>query len=158
LRALCGALTAARDRRARLAATGRLATEGRTAMSENHVSPAEIEPHVVDAYEGRIAQLDGYNVAFEKMPAGFPPHELWRGLPDDHCPCPHWGYLVKGSFEISWADGSPSETVSAGDAYYLRPGHLITALEDIEVVEFSPAEEFQSMMAHVEGNAAALAG
>ena len=33
----------------------------------------------IDAYEGRMTQMGDYNLAFESMPANFPPHELFAG-------------------------------------------------------------------------------
>jgi hypothetical protein len=126
-------------------------------MSASHVSPADLEPQIMDAYEGRMAQLGDLNVSFEKMPGDFPPPELWKGLPDDHCPCPHWGYVIKGAFAVHYPDGS-EEVVRAGEAYHLRPGHLCRMLEPTELVEFSPKAQFDAMMAHVEGNVAALMG
>ena len=42
-----------------------------------------------------------------RMPANFPPDESpFKGLPDDRCQCPHWGYVSKGSFTVTYLDGS----------------------------------------------------
>ena len=69
-------------------------------------NPEELPVEQIEAYEGRITQLGPYNLAFEKMPANFPPHELFRGLPDDHCQCDHWGYVLKGAIKFSYTDGT----------------------------------------------------
>jgi hypothetical protein len=64
-------------------------------------------------------------IAFESMPAHLPPDEsVFKRLPDDRCQCDHWGYLLKGSLQVSYLDG-PDEVVQAGDAYHLRPGHFV---------------------------------
>ena len=39
-------------------------------------------------------------------------------MPQNLCPCPHWGTVLKGSIHVTFADGSV-ETVKAGEVYYL---------------------------------------
>ena len=64
-----------------------------------HASKDELPAQVLGDYEGRSVDWGETRVAFETMPANFPPDESpFKGLPDDRCQCPHWGYLVKGSF------------------------------------------------------------
>jgi hypothetical protein len=108
-------------------------------------------------YEGRTIDANGMRIAFESMPAQFPPDESpFKGLPDDRCQCDHWGYLLKGSFRVSYVDG-PDEVVSAGDAYHLRPGHFVHTLEPVELIELSPVEEHDRTMAVVARNVGAVA-
>ena len=38
------------------------------------------------------------------------------------CQVPHWGYLIEGSWTVGYTDGT-TETISAGEAFYLPPGH-----------------------------------
>ena len=45
-----------------------------------------------------------------------------KGLPDDRCHCPHWGYVLKGRLTFRFADRD--EVFEAGDAFYLPPGHV----------------------------------
>lgn len=113
-------------------------------MAETRVAKEALEAERMGDYEGRNGTLGEYNVAFESIPAGFPPGgaEAFKGLPDDACQCPHWGYLFKGSFRVRYTDGHV-ETVREGDAYYLAPGHLFEAVEDCETVEFSPSGEWE---------------
>jgi hypothetical protein len=113
-----------------------------------HVSKDELEPTVIGEYEGRTVDSGGIRIAFESMPAQFPPDESpFKGLPDDRCQCDHWGYLFKGSFRVSYKDGSPDEVVRAGEAYHLRPGHFVQTLEPVEMIELSPVEEHDRTMA-----------
>jgi hypothetical protein len=122
-----------------------------------HASKADLPATVVGDYEGRTVDWDGTRVAYESMPAHFPPDESpFAGLPDDRCQCPHWGYLVKGSFSVAYVDG-PDEVVHAGDVYYLRPGHFVQTLEPVELVEFSPAEQHDVTMAAVQRNLSGVA-
>ena len=95
-------------------------------------------------------------VEFETFPAGLDTTPLLRGLPGDACPCPHWGYVLRGSFVVRYADHE--ETVSAGDAFYLQPGHVPVFLEETEMIEFSPTTKLAEVMEVVTANAAELDG
>ena len=101
----------------------------------------------------RQAEWGGMNVALESGPAGLDPTPLFKGLPDDRCQCPHWGYVIRGKMRVVYTDHE--EIIDAGDAYYLAPGHIAMALEAGEVVEFSPQGEYQKTMEVVFRNAQA---
>jgi len=117
-----------------------------------HVSKDELEPTILGEYEGRSADAGDLRIAFESMPAQFPPDESpFKGLPDDRCQCDHWGYLFKGSFRVSYGDG-PDEVVGAGEAYHLRPGHFVQTLEPVELIELSPVAEHDRTMAAIARN------
>jgi hypothetical protein len=120
-----------------------------------HVSKADLAATVFGDYEGRTVDWGEMRFAFETMPASFPPDESpFAGLPDDRCQCPHWGYLLKGSFRVTYLDG-PEEIVEAGEAYHLRPGHFLQTLEPVELIELSPVAEHDRTMAVVTRNLAA---
>jgi len=112
----------------------------------------EEAPIMVDepVIEGRYVELDDWTVAFERFPIGSDPSPLFRGLPDDRCQCPHWGYVLSGQLTVTYSDST--ETLRAGDAYYLRPGHLTVLTDGTEVVEFSPTDQLQRTMAVVGAN------
>jgi glyoxylate utilization-related uncharacterized protein len=78
---------------------------------------------------------------------------FFRGLPDDRCQCPHWGYVVEGKISFRFADRE--ETYEAGDAYYVPPGHTPVVFNGSEVVSFSPASELAVTMDVFRGNIAA---
>src|SRR4051812_5378543 len=121
-----------------------------------HVSKDELEATVIGEYEGRSVDASGLRIAFESMPAQFPPDESpFKGLPDDCCQCDHWGYLFKGSFHVTYND-EPDEVVHAGEAYHLRPGHFVQTLEPVELIELSPAEEHDRTIAAVARNTSAV--
>jgi hypothetical protein len=105
----------------------------RTNKSE---APIMLDEPVV---EGRYVELDDWTVGFERFPIGSDPSPLFRGLPDDRCQCPHWGYVISGEITVNYKDST--EVLRAGDAYYLRPGHLTVLGDGAEVVEFSPTKE-----------------
>jgi hypothetical protein len=48
------------------------------------------------------------------IPAGTDLAALLRGLPDDQCPCPHWGYVITGQLIVRYRDHE--ETIAAGEA------------------------------------------
>jgi hypothetical protein len=73
---------------------------------------------------------------------------MLKGLPNDSCPCPHWGYLLKGSLTIKYDDGS-EETVKAGDIFYFPPGHNGISGEEVEWLEFNPEKELNKVLDHM---------
>jgi hypothetical protein len=89
--------------------------------------------------------------------AKFPPHNLaplLKGLPDDRCQCPHWGILFTGKIVVRYADHE--ETIEAGQAFYMPPGHVPEALEDCELVQFSPTGPRREVVEAMARNAQAL--
>jgi glyoxylate utilization-related uncharacterized protein len=112
-------------------------------------SAARVVDHgpVVD----RSEDLDGYTVNFVSFDADIDGAPLLKGLPDDRCQCPHWGYVLKGRMTYTFADHE--ETVEAGDAFYLPPGHTPAVEAGTEFVQFSPAEELKTVEAAMERNA-----
>ena len=46
--------------------------------------------------EMRTKELGAYTVAFARLDEGVDLGPALQGLPDDLCPCPHWGYMLKG--------------------------------------------------------------
>ena len=125
-------------------------------MATSHGSKEDFPLEEMGDYKGRMAELpDGYTVTFESIPAGMGGPDLFKGLPDDACQAPHWGYLFKGKFKATYTDGS-EDVVSAGEAYYLRPGHIYEALEDVESLEFSPTAEWRQTTEQVGKNVEAM--
>jgi hypothetical protein len=117
-----------------------------------HVSRDELEATVIGSYEGRQVDAGEMRIAFESMPARFPPDESpFKGLPGDRCQCDHWGFLFRGSFRVTYNDGA-DEVVHAGEAYHLRPGHFVQTLEPVELIELSPVAEHDRTMATVARN------
>jgi hypothetical protein len=121
------------------------------------ITKDEIEAQRFGEYEGRLADLGDWRIAWESMPAGFPPDPSpFRGLPDDRCQCVHLGVVVRGSFRVEYLDGS-EEIVQAGDAYRLEPGHFVQTIEPTELIEFSPRDEHERTLAQVARNMGAPA-
>jgi Cupin domain len=112
----------------------------------------------LDGYEGHFEHFDGgYSVGFETYTADADVAELFKGLPDDRCQCPHWGYVIEGRVTFTFTDGH-SETYETGDAYYAPPGHTPTLYAGSQIVEFHPTAELAKTMEVVERNMQALTG
>jgi hypothetical protein len=106
--------------------------------------------------EDRHEDLDGYTVNFVSLEQDMDLAPLLKGLPDDCCPCPHWGYVFKG--RITARFGDRQEVYEAGDAFYMSPGHAPQAEAGTEFVQFSPASELRSVQEAMMNNARALQG
>jgi hypothetical protein len=100
------------------------------------------------------AEWGDLKVEFETFPAGLDTAPLLRGLPEDACPCPHWGYVFSGSILVHYRDHD--ETYRTGDAFYMPPGHVPVFLEDTDIFELSPAAQLADVMEVVVANASAL--
>src|SRR5437868_13852410 len=87
----------------------------------------------------RGADLDGYNVIFTSIREDWDLTQLLQGMPDDSCPCPHWGYLTAGRMTVRYSDHE--EIIEPGDAFYMPPGHVPAAVAGTELVMFSPQDE-----------------
>jgi hypothetical protein len=79
---------------------------------------------------------------------------LLKGLPDDRCSCPHWGYVTKGKLTFHFADHD--ETFMEGDAFYVPAGHTPEVVGGTEYVQFSPADELHKIAAMMERNTRAM--
>ena len=107
--------------------------------------------------ESRSEELGGYTVEFTTFRQDADGTPFFKGLPDDRCQSPHWGYVLRGELTFRYADRE--EIYEAGDAYYAPPGHIPVVTADTEVVEFSPTEEYSRTLEVLARNfAAAQAG
>lgn len=119
--------------------------------------PPEDLPVVIagDGVEVRLRDEDGLSVGFVRLSAGTDLRPATKGLQDDLCPCPHWGYLIKGRIRMHTLDGH--QDFAGGEAFYWAGGHAPEALEDSEYVDFSPTEEFRRVVDHITSEAGATA-
>jgi hypothetical protein len=94
------------------------------------------------AVEDRSGELLGYAVNFVEFRQDVDATPLLKGLPDDRCQCPHWGYVIKGSMTMRFADRV--EEYQAGDAFYAPPGHVPVKHEPgTQIVQFSPSDALE---------------
>ena len=115
-------------------------------MKINATQAPQIRAELGDMARG--TEAGGQVMSLMSLPDGTDFCQLLKGLPHDHCQCPHWGYLLKGEIIVDYQDGQ-RETVVAGDLYYWPPGHTIKVAGDTQYVEFSPADEMSDLLDHV---------
>lgn len=85
------------------------------------------------------AESGGMIIALEQWKAGLDTGEMFADLPGGACQEDHFGYMVAGACTVRYSDGN-TESVVAGHAYHLRPGHNVHIDEDAEFVEFTPGD------------------
>ena len=83
--------------------------------------------------------VEGYTINFVHFNVDVDGTPMLKGLPGDHCNCPHWGYVLSGRLTFRFPDHE--EVFEPGDAFYLPAGHIPLAEAGSEYVQFSPAEE-----------------
>lgn len=87
----------------------------------------------------RLTNFDGgYTVCFESHSSDQDLGPLFEGLPDGECQLRRLGYVVAGTVEFRI--GGRTEIYTAGDAYYVPPGHVPIHHDGAQIVEFSPTE------------------
>lgn len=118
----------------------------------------ETSPITVDTpwFQARAIELGELTVAFETRRAERAEMDsapFFKGLPDDRCPCPHWGLVVSGRLILRYLDHD--ESFEAGDVYYAAPGHLPGGA-GYELITFSPTVELEKVNAVLTKNRAAM--
>jgi len=112
------------------------------------------ETVAMDGLEVHLENFEGgYTVCFESHSADVDLAPIFRGLPDDRCQFPRWGYVVQGRIGFRFADRV--ETYEAGDAYYVPPGHTPIHYAGTEIVEFSPTDQLDEAIGVAMGNLSA---
>jgi hypothetical protein len=121
-------------------------------VSKESAAQVEDRGPVVD----RSEDIDGYTVNFVSLREDMDLAPLLKGLPDDRCQCPHWGYVFKG--KLTWRFADHEEVSEAGDAFYAPPGHAPKAEAGSEFVQFSPSEALHEAQAAMMKNMQAMQG
>lgn len=101
-------------------------------------------------------ELEGHKVSFVKVTEDTDLTELLKGLPNDQCSCPHWGYVLAGRMWFRFGDHE--ESYEPGDAYYVPPGHTAGADAGSEFVVFSSSEQIAEVEAHMARRAQQMQG
>lgn len=109
-------------------------------------------PLALDIPQGKIWQVEwgDHTVEFGTFSETVDPAPFFKGLPDDRCQCPHWGYVIKGRLRYRFKDHE--EVYNAGEAYYAPPGHTPVLEAGTEYLEISPTMELAKTMEVVERN------
>jgi hypothetical protein len=101
--------------------------------------------------EDRHGELSGYTVSFVTVRQHLDLAPLLKGLPDDLCHRPHWGYMFKGKQTVRCKDHE--EVFEAGDAFYRPPGHAPAAAAGSEFLIMSPTDELAKTQVVMQRNA-----
>ncbi len=104
--------------------------------------------------EVREDVVDGYEISFLDFREEADLAGMLKGLPDDLCPCPHWGYVTAGQVRFAFIDRT--EVFEPGDAFYVPPGHSPAAAAGSAFVLISPAEQVAEVNAVIQRNIAAM--
>jgi hypothetical protein len=114
--------------------------------------PAKID---VPGAVARVAPDFGDASGFTKMggeyfslAAGTDIAPLLKGLEDDACQAPHWGYMLRGEVVVTYTDGTV-DTCRAEDLFYWPPGHSVRVVKDADVILFSPQREHTHVLDHM---------
>jgi len=120
-------------------------------ISKDNVPVRFSAPGAVARQKTGFGDATGYGKLgseYFSLDAGTDVTALLKGLENDLCQSPHWGYMIEGRIVVSYADGS-EETVLTGDLFYWPPGHTIRAEHKSELILFSPEHEHSQVMDHI---------
>jgi hypothetical protein len=114
--------------------------------------PAVIDvPGAIARQATDFGDASGYGVIgaeYFSLGAGTDIAPLLKGLHDDACQAPHWGYMLRGEVVVSYTNGA-TDTCRGGDLFYWPPGHSVRVVEDADIVLFSPQREHMHVMQHM---------
>ncbi len=102
-----------------------------------------------DGVEFRMLAVGDLSIAWVRLPAGADLRPGLVGLPDNLCPCPHWGYMISGKLRMHTTEDP--QDYEAGEAFYWAAGHGPEALVDCEYIDFSPTSELKAVVDHLRG-------
>lgn len=97
---------------------------------------------------GDASGAKGMAGEYFSLAAGTDIAPLLKGLKDDTCQAPHWGYVISGELVVSYSNGT-RETCTTNDLFFWPPGHSVRVVRDIEMVLFSPEREHTAVMDHM---------
>jgi hypothetical protein len=98
--------------------------------------------------------VDGFTINFVTFKVDVDSTPLLKGLPDDRCPSPHWGYVFNGRVVFTFADRE--EVHEGGAAFAVPGGHLQRADAGTEYLQFSPADELRTVSETIARNMAQM--
>jgi hypothetical protein len=120
-------------------------------MTKNEI-PVKIDvPGAIARQADGFGDPSGYGTLageYFTLGAGTNIAPLLKGLEDDACQTPHWGYILAGEVVVTYTTGT-QETCSANDLFYWPPGHSVRVTDDAEVILFSPHLEHSQVVDHM---------
>lgn len=114
--------------------------------------PVRIDaPGAVARQQTNFGDATGYGKIsgeYFSLGAGADIAPLLKGLENDLCHSPHWGYLLQGELTVTYGDGK-EEVIKGGDLFHWPSGHTVRVGKDAEVVLFSPQDEHSKVIDHM---------
>jgi hypothetical protein len=114
--------------------------------------PAKIDaPGAVARQATDFGDATGYGKIggeYFSVAAGMDVAPLLKGLKNDSCQAPHWGFMLAGELVVTYSDGK-TETCRKDDLFYWPPGHSVRVVTDAEVILFSPQREHTAVIEHM---------
>ena len=120
----------------------------------------EAIPVIMEAPGIIMRKLGGFgnmDATYHEFPKGVDFTPLLKGLPNDSCHCPHWGYIFEGAFRFIYDDGT-EEVFEAGDVFFAPAGHTAIVDEDLKFIDFSPSKEHGELLENVQAVMAGMSG
>lgn len=96
----------------------------------------------------RGEEWDDLSVRHLDLPPGTDFTPLFKGLPGDRCQSAHWGYVLRGSIHVRYADGT-EEVTRAGQLYHWPADHTGWTEEGVVFIELSPVQDVRPVLEHV---------
>ena len=96
----------------------------------------------------KLSGLGNMDVNYHELPEGTDFTPLLKGLPNNSCHCPHWGYIFEGAFRFIYDDGT-EEVFEDGDVFYAPAGHTAIVDKDLKFIDFSPTKELTEVLTNV---------
>ena len=96
----------------------------------------------------KLSGLGNMDVNYHELPEGTDFTPLLKGLPNDSCHCPHWGYIFEGAFRFIYDNGT-EEVFEDGDVFFTPAGHTAIVDKDLKFIDFSPTKELTEVLANV---------
>ena len=108
-------------------------------------------PGAVARQQTNFGDATGYGKIsgeYFSLGAGADIKPLLEGLEGNLCQAPHWGYVLQGELDVTYADGK-HEVIKGSDLFYWPPGHTVKVTQDAEVILFSPQDEHSVVIDHM---------
>ena len=120
-------------------------------IAKNDVPVRINAPGAVARQQTNFGDATGYGKIsgeYFSLGAGADIKPLLEGLEGNLCQAPHWGYVLQGELDVTYADGK-HEVIKGSDLFYWPPGHTVKVTQDAEVILFSPQDEHSVVIDHM---------
>ncbi|MGV0044938.1 hypothetical protein ACRU13_09285 [Mycobacterium colombiense] len=99
----------------------------------------------------RSVQWGDMEVGFTTVGEPMDCTDIYAHMPGGVCPCPHYGYLIRGRLRCTFPGTDLADEVAgAGELYFFPPGHVLIYEEPTTALEFNPAAALQQLMEGVQ--------